>query len=108
MVKILPIDNDGPAFRVTVTLDGVVCQYRLVWSSRIGRWALDVMTPQGDPILVGRKVLPGRPIFYRTRDDRLPPGELFVIDRSGTGEPPGRNELGRGKRVRLEYVEAGQ
>ena len=104
MVKVLPIDNDGPAFRFSVSLDGTLCQYRFEWDARRRRWTVDVLSSDAKPIIVGRVLLPGRPLFLRESDPRLPPGELYVVDQSGDGKPPGRHELGRDRRVRLEYV----
>jgi hypothetical protein len=68
------------------------------------RWIMDVANENEEPLLLGIPILTQQNLIERFKDDRLPPGEFFALDESGTGKQPGRDDLGND--IKLFYVEA--
>lgn len=71
-------------------------EYALVfsWNQREAKWYLDLFTVDGVLIVAGIKLVVGAPLLRLLRSTDAPPGELFIMDRSQTGEDPGLNDLG--------------
>jgi hypothetical protein len=88
-------------------LDGREYLLRFAWNQREERWHLSIFDEAEQPIVQGLKLVANWPLlrFYRA-DPRCPPGELWVMDLSGDGSPPGFDELGEGLRCELTYVPA--
>lgn len=89
-------------YRQSTIIDGREYLLRFYWNQRIGAWHLDVSDQDGDPIVHGLRLVLGADLFRNVVDSRLPPGHLFLLDRSGTGLMPDINELG--ERVLLIYI----
>lgn len=105
MALSLPLDPEIEADDFTISLDGGVYRFRFTWNSRAQAWVMDVLTEAEEPIVSGVRVVVNFPILDQFEDSRLPPGKLIVVDTGGTGEEPGRNDLGA--RVQIVYFEAG-
>jgi hypothetical protein len=91
---------------MTIPLDGVRYKLRISYVFREQSWTLDIMTDTGGDILVGIKLVPDIGLISRFQVPNRPPGEFVAVDTSGAGLPAGRNDFGRGRRVRLRYTEA--
>ena len=89
----LPLRNDVPAFTFKTDLDGTTYTFKFRYNSRLDRWVFDIQTATGDPIISGIPVLTGTSLLKRFEDDRLPEGELFVLNKENEAASPGRNDL---------------
>ena len=89
----LPLRNDVPAFTFQTDLDSVTYIFKFRYNSRNDRWAFDIQTANGDPIISGIPVLTGTSLLKRFEDDRLPDGGLFVLNKEDEDISPGRNDL---------------
>lgn len=96
--------SPDPYYEQRVRLDGRDYLLRFAWNQRESRWRLSLFTENDEPIVHGLKLIANWPLLRRYRyDDRVPPGELFVVDWTGDGAPPLLDELGEDKRCQLLY-----
>ena len=101
--RLLPLRADLTHYNFETELEGRTYGFELRYNERDAGWYLSLYTGDGEPLLSGRRVLLGAPLLARTRDLRLPPGELEAIDTAGEGQEAGLGELGA--RVQLLYTE---
>lgn len=99
----IPIVADVPHFDFQVELDGTSFTLELAWNMRDEAWYLNLLTEEGEMLLSSRKVVADLPLWSRSVDPRMPAGELFAVETSGTLADPGLDDLGLGRRVRLIY-----
>jgi hypothetical protein len=106
VVKILTIPTAPgvPFYTQRTRLDGREYLLRFSWNEREERWYLAIADEAEVVLVLGIKLVANWPLtrFYKF-DPRLPPGELMVSDLTGTGTPPGLDDLGVGKRCELTY-----
>lgn len=93
-------------YEFRITLDGVKYTVELRWNARSNRWTFSLRTRDGEPLLVGRRVVVGMPLLMRGTDPRMPPGDIIAVDQAGLDADPGRDDLG--SRVLLMYVTANE
>jgi hypothetical protein len=100
---VIPTSTTLPDYRQTTSLEGRDYVLRFRWNTREARWYLDVADQDETPIVSGLKLVAEAPLLRLVRrDDRRPPGELWVRDReartSAAGKlvarDPGLDELG--------------
>ena len=103
MIRQIPLTQVESNYSQTVTLDGEDYTFRFLWNDRDRHWYLTVRDVAGDDILAGIKVVADIPITTHCSDDRIYPGELWVIDTTGAGQDPGLRDFG--SRVLLYYVD---
>lgn len=104
---LIPTSPGVPYFTQKTRLDGRDFILKFSYNQREERYYLSIFDEQETPILMGLKLVAVWPLLRRYRaNPALPPGELWVSDLTGNGEPPTLNELGEGKRCELTYVEA--
>lgn len=92
---LIPLTSEDPAFSQKTTLDDVTYVFDFNWNERESRWYMSLSDESNTPIVSGVKLIPNIPLLRRVHDPRRPPGELSLIDPSGVGEPPGRDQLGQ-------------
>lgn len=102
----IPVDPAYSSQIMTIPLDGVRYRLRVYFSFRSDIWLVDILSDRETDILIGLKCVPNWGLISRFRVEGQPPGELYAIDTSGAGLPPGRNDFGTDRRVRLVYREA--
>ena len=90
-------------YEQTVTLDGADYLLRFMWCERERRWYMDLETLDGTALATAIKVVADRNLFERLTDDVRPMGELWSVDRTGTGGDPDLRDLG--SRVVLYYID---
>lgn len=90
----LPIINAKLDQEFTTTLEGTAYTFRIKWNFRASRFVMDLLTEQGEPILEGVPMVVSWPLIGRFKDERLPPGEIFVLDITDTNSEPGEESLG--------------
>ena len=93
--QVLPFDSTDPHYTVTVPLEGARYVFCLDWNAREEAWYLSINDLENEPILSGLRIVadwtPLRRFHYL---DNIPPGEILILDTSGEGMDPGRNDLG--------------
>lgn len=87
-----------------VVLDGREYLLGFQWNQREECWSMSISDQGGAAIVYGIKVVANAPLLRRLTDRRAPPGEMFAMDRSGTGRDPGLRDFGT--RVLLVYIDA--
>ena len=102
----IPINSIYSSQEFSIALEGVRYKMRAFYSFRQAIWKLDIFTDKETDILLGIKLIPNYPLIGRYTTSLRPPGEITAIDKSGSNVPPGRYELGAGRRVRLVYTES--
>lgn len=89
-----------------ISLEGVRYRMRAYFSFRQEIWMLDIFTDNDEDVLLGIKLVPNFPLIRKFIVQNKPPGEITALDTSGLDIPPGRHEIGPGRRVRLVYDES--
>jgi len=102
----IPINYRKAAQAMWVNLDKKRYYISVYWNTRTASWYLSIRTSPDSPTKSTAPILPGWIPFRQYTDDRLPPGKFIVVDSSGTNTPPGRYDLGSGRRVSLVYYGA--
>ncbi len=106
-VIVLPCRTDLPSYTFEIDLEGRTFGFSFRWNDRAAAWEFGVYLPgaydDDHRLLAGRAVVPDLPLLARFRDPRLPAGEIVAVDTTGTGAPPGLDELGG--RVKLLYFD---
>lgn len=81
MADQLPILFDYPEHRYTIALDGVQYDLRLIYRERTASWYLDLWDPDGNALLLGKRLTPSWPV--NTGITSGPPGLIVP-----TGQDP--------------------
>jgi hypothetical protein len=89
----LPLRNDVPAFSFQTDLDATTYSFKFRYNSRTDRWTFDIQTAIEEPIISGISVLSGVSLLDRFVDERLPTGDLFVLNKEDENVSPGRFDL---------------
>lgn len=105
-VFLIPFTPDEPHQAFPMELDGATYKIEMLWSDRDESWSCSLFTGEDAPLVLGRKVVLGLPLFERFKDARLPPGKLIAIDTSSDRREAGLSDLGR--RVQLVYLDASE
>lgn len=88
MPLILPTTASADApVEVETALGDVPVVLRLAWSVRSRSWTIDLYTPDGDPLLVGVRLVLGLPLWRGAVDARLPDGVVLPVRIGGAGDP---------------------
>lgn len=99
----LPTTDEAEAFTFEVSLEGTLYLFALAWNARDSAWYMAISDADGAPIATGIRVVVDWPLLKGVADSRRPPGEIFALDTTGTGDP-GLADLGG--RVSLIYNES--
>ena len=89
----LPIPSKTAYFSEDVSMTGVTYQITFEWNTRIEAWYFSISTQDGQPILVGQKILPSVDLTSRHKDTRLPDGSIVCFS-TDDSRRPGREDLG--------------
>ncbi len=123
MILVVPTTSAHPDYTQRTSLDGREYVLRFIYNEREQRWYLDLFDGDETPLALGLKLVANWNLLRRETDARLPPGELYAIDLSGTvdeqaavdldtvrilqiARDPGRDDLGADGRVALVYLDA--
>lgn len=103
--RIIPTLEGEPNYSMRLRLDGKDYNFTFRWNERLARWAMSIFDDDQVPLALGIPIVSNWPMlrFYQW-DKRLPPGELFAIDTTNDGSPPGFYDLAPDKRVQLIYL----
>lgn len=73
-----------PSFTQEVTIEETPYVFRFDWNSRWQFWRMDISDREGNPLILGRKLVLYYELLKQFPDRGLPKGELYVIDPSLT------------------------
>lgn len=102
----MPSRQDETHFSYQTELDGKTYGFEFMWNSRAGYWFMSITDKDGNPLLMGRKLVLNWPLTGRFRNNALPPGAFVLFDTSGRDVEPNEKELGT--RCQLVYHEAAE
>lgn len=125
MILVVPTTSAFPDYTQRTSLDGREYILRFIFNEREQRWYLDFFDGDETPLALSLKLVANWNLLRRETDERLPPGELYAIDLSGTSNEdvptdagtatllqiardPGRDDLGADGRVALMYFDAAE
>jgi hypothetical protein len=103
--QVIPWDAINASFRETVELDGVPYTIWAKWNTAYEFWTIDILDLNEVVLVAGLKLVVGIELIRRFNDERLPPGNLVVVDVAGTTLRVARNDVG--SNVQLMYREIG-
>lgn len=90
-------------FQQVVPLEGVPYTFVFRWNERSNHWFLTIRDAAGADLTTGRKLVASAPIGAHETIDGYPPGTIWTLDLTGTGEDPRLRDLG--DRVVMMYVD---
>jgi hypothetical protein len=105
MADIVSTTPNLPWYRQRTTLDGRDYVLTIYWNERNGRWYMDIADQDDVPLAMGVKLVADLPLLRLYRDDRLPQGQLMVVDMAADenlSRDPGICHLG--DRFKLVYI----
>lgn len=125
MILVVPTTSAFPDYTQRTSLDGREYILRFIFNEREQRWYLDFFDGDETPLVLSLKLVANWNLLRRETDERLPPGELYAVDLSGTSNEdvptdagtatllqiardPGRDDLGADGRVALMYFDAAE
>lgn len=82
MIELTPIEPVDPlsVYDYEVDLGGAIFRIVLRFGDRNERWYLSLFDANGDLLFDGRRMSVDFPIISRFRDERMPDGELSLLD----------------------------
>jgi len=93
---------DAEPFDQVLQLDGSKYLFRFRWAARASAWLLSIHDDQDVELIAGLALVNTSDLLRPFNDERLPPGQLSVVDVDGTGLDAGKADLGG--RVQMFYV----
>jgi hypothetical protein len=91
-----------PAYTFGVTLEDIPLLFTVRWNVRGAYYTLDILTRDAVLIIGGIKLVVNSGLIEKYPLAGLPPGELMLVDSSGSHEPVAFGDLG--SRVELVYI----
>lgn len=92
---ILPVARQNPSQSQITTLDGRRYSIRLEWIGRLARWAVDLSTESGTPILRCKVAALRSDLLRQVRHRTdVPPGILVMVDTLNQDAEAGLSTLG--------------
>jgi len=101
-IQLVP-GSDAEPFDQVITLDGSRYLFRFRWGGRAGAWLLAIHDDQDVELIAGLALVNCSDLLRPYNDERLPPGQISVVDVDDTGIDAGVDDLGG--RVQLFYVD---
>lgn len=92
MPNVLPLVPSVPNYRVSTTLDERQYVLDIRWNTRAGKWVMDVLTDEAQPIRTGLHLVLGA--MYVSSDPRWPAGLFVAADLSGEGREATLDDMG--------------
>jgi hypothetical protein len=96
MMHVIPW-RDFPDFTQTLRLSGDLFSLRSRWNETHQFWTLDIYDKNGQPLIIGQKIVFNTDLLARYKNPLLPAGKMFVIDSSTDSQSVsviGRNDFG--------------
>ncbi|MCP4482080.1 MAG: hypothetical protein GY817_04675 [bacterium] len=99
----IPTRNDITSYKYRIELDDSFFSFIFNFNGRRGRWYLDILNANDEPVVNGICLLNGVNLLQQYRHLNIPKGDLFVFDTKETTENPDRETFST--RFRLLYKE---
>jgi hypothetical protein len=81
MILQIPVQKDIAFWEQRTPLDDTDFRLSFAWNDRAQAWFLSIADLDGEPIISGIKLISNQPLLKKYRwDDRVPLGEIFVVD----------------------------
>lgn len=102
----IPLRRDIFDYTQQITLEAVIYTLGIRYNGRMDRWLLDIKDAAASDLLLGIPLLNGVPLTYKWvgRIVGLPPGQFLLVDETGAGRSPSKDDLGDD--LKLIYYEA--
>lgn len=91
---VIPIDSTLGKQSFTTILDGIELGFELLNNSRGDYWTMNVYSSAGDLLAAGVRLITNFPLMLRNNDERLPPGQMMLVDMTGAGLEASYEALG--------------
>jgi hypothetical protein len=91
---VIPIDSTLGKQSFTTILDGIELDFELLNNSRGDYWTMNIYSSAGDLLAAGVRLVTNWPLMLRNTDERLPPGQMMLIDMTGAGTEANYDALG--------------
>jgi len=75
----IELNSIDPDYVFTVDIDSKVYRIRLQWCDRTASWYGHIADDGDEPIVSGCRLSVNYPLFWRSRDTRMPKGIFLVI-----------------------------
>lgn len=100
----IPVNNDYAHQQFFMKLNNERFLLRFHYSTRDNGWYFDILKDTETPVATGARILPAwSPYRIRYELSGMPKGKFYVHDTSGVNDPPGRDDFGVGKKVKLYF-----
>jgi len=96
MISIIELDKSASddEYETIADLGNASYTLRLCWS-RYGKfWSLDMLTSDGEALLLGQTVIMFQDLLEGVAKSSKPPGRLFFANMTGSTELPNKQTLG--------------
>ncbi len=103
MLALPTLFNGTGNYSITVQLDANTYTLEFNWNDRQSAWFFNLLDVDGNPVLMGRKVVLNLPMLHEFVGSQFPTGDFLAFDSSPSGNVvPGLNDLGA--RVIMYYL----
>ena len=103
----IPMRTDVYWYAEAITLGDEVFRFSFTVNTRDNdRWYMDIYTSEGDQILTGIPLVVDYPLLFAHADSRLPDGELYFINTTGSGTEAEIDDPG--DKCRLIFIPTGE
>lgn len=79
-IAMIPVRNDLYAYTMRITLEKNIYMLSFRYNARMGRWVMDILTANEDPLVMGVVILVNQDLLGRFKEERLPNGTFFAIN----------------------------
>lgn len=90
----IPVQADVFHYQYRIRIDGELYILSFRYNKRMTRWILDIMDSSENMLLAGIPLVLGVDLLRQHRDNRLPQGNLFLINIESQYEEATRDDLG--------------
>ncbi|TQK41973.1 hypothetical protein FB479_11674 [Brevibacillus sp. AG162] len=102
-MEYIDIDKNEIPYRFEIDLAGRIYGMEIHYNYSFDFFTVN-LSSNGEPIIVGEKIVYGRPLFSYSTDLRLPKVAIVPRDLSGLSSSVGWNELGTSVFLMVEQV----
>lgn len=100
-LSILPVKTGSEFYRFTIDLTDKSFIVEMYYNTRDIAWFMSLLLVDETPVFLGKRVVVDMPLTIRLASSDRPVGEIFALDRDGTGIPAMLEDLAN--RVLMAY-----
>jgi len=98
----IPLRNDIPSYSFRVDLGITTYTLAIHYNARMDRWTMDFKTENNENIVTGIPLLLGTSLLRRFQDERLPNGDLYMINIENENVEGNRDNFGTNVKLLFE------